>query len=115
VTAALADLGMGWFLPRMPVDWHAEMAQRAENLRSGQNAVPAINLTNILRKALSHVVSTSGMSASDAATAANEREAIAALRGAVAVLNGMGCGINDVTLRTTVATAATKARARAAK
>jgi hypothetical protein len=117
MTAALADLGIDWFLQRMPPDWRAEMEARVTTLRARQNrkddnGEPDPRITAIIRKALS-LVRTADLSGTSAAmTAANRNEAITALERVVTALACSGRDINDLVLSTKVM--ATKSRRRAA-
>jgi hypothetical protein len=117
-TAALAGLGMDWFLQRMPVDWRAEMQARVDRLHASQDrnthkAEPAGKLTPFLRKAVSLIATADLPETSPATATANKNEAIAALRCAIAVLVCKGLDVNDLVVSTKGA-AKTKPRARAA-
>jgi hypothetical protein len=114
MTAAFADLGLDWFLHRMPADWRSDMEARVVKLRASQNhkCEPAPKITTIVRKALSLIATADMPDTSAAAATANKNEAVAALQQVVAALACRGFDVNDLVLSTKVA--ATKSRSRAA-
>jgi hypothetical protein len=89
-TKALGRIQLADFLQAMPATWRTELKARGAHPGEGKADDP---ITKAIRKALSHLVV-----ADPASLAAQEHEALAALRAANSKLRAAGCDLHDITI-----------------
>jgi hypothetical protein len=110
-TRALARIPVDDFYSVMPTSWRSDIEGRVIKLRAGVGAEPLIKVTEILRRALSLMkIATKTPGITPAVAAANEKEAITALRQLGVVLASAGVDLNEIAIMHSTV----KARRRAA-